>query len=465
MALAFETVYGTPPGAGYTQMPFITSSLAAEQPLLASELLGYGRDPRAPLLDAITTDGDVEVPIDAVGFGFWLKAAFGAPTTAGTIAATGAITFSAQPAVNATVTINGTAFTFVASGATGNQVNIGANLAATMTALAVALNASVVAGVALATYTGTATALTLVYDVLGSAGNSFTLAASTTPASNGSRINTFISGLNAALDMLPDWAVGEGGIQIGTLDPVTLGRVDNPFSGAATAAGAAAADAFTAAMGRTYLETPDLGLGTMASDARDRAAAYDEAAGMLTDAATRPMTSWQALQSAMAAAGTDGTAALDAATAASDGTTEALDDAGRAAGSAGSAGKAAGGGEAAGVMGEMCEVCERAINSILHKLRDTETPVHRVSDHEHVPHRRLSRGIHRLPSQGHTDQAVAQGGRCHRPVCLENTARRAGSHVPSRQRWPNLFMVRPAAVRPSGRRLQLPLRGRPLHSG
>ena len=73
MALAFETVYGTPPGTGFTQMPFITSSLAAEQPLLASELLGYGRDPRAPLLDAITTDGDVEVPIDAVGFGFWLR--------------------------------------------------------------------------------------------------------------------------------------------------------------------------------------------------------------------------------------------------------------------------------------------------------------------------------------------------------------------------------------------------------
>jgi integrase len=41
MALAFETVYGTPPGSGFTQMPFITSSIAAEQPLLASELLGY----------------------------------------------------------------------------------------------------------------------------------------------------------------------------------------------------------------------------------------------------------------------------------------------------------------------------------------------------------------------------------------------------------------------------------------
>ena len=155
------------------------------------------------------------------------------------------------------------------------------------------------------------------------------------------RINTFISGLNAALDMLPDWATGEGGIQIGTLDPVTLGRVDNPFAGAATAAGAAAADAFKAAMGKTYLETPDLGLGTMASDARDRAAAYDEAAGMLTDAATRPLASWQTLQDAMTKAGTDGTAALDAATTAADGTTDALNDAGRAAGGAGASGKSA----------------------------------------------------------------------------------------------------------------------------
>lgn len=43
------------------------------------------------------------------------------------------------------------------------------------------------------------------------------------------RINTFVSGLNAALDMLPDWATGKGGIQIGSLDLVTLRRVGNPF--------------------------------------------------------------------------------------------------------------------------------------------------------------------------------------------------------------------------------------------
>ncbi|WP_282602421.1 phage tail tube protein [Paracoccus sp. PARArs4] len=84
MSLAFETVYGTPPAGGYTKMPFASTTLGAEQPLLNSELLGYGRDPLAPIKDAVTADGDVVVPIDAEAFGFWLKAAFGDPVTTGT---------------------------------------------------------------------------------------------------------------------------------------------------------------------------------------------------------------------------------------------------------------------------------------------------------------------------------------------------------------------------------------------
>jgi hypothetical protein len=83
MALAFETTYGTPPASGFTQMPFASTSLGAEQPLLNSELLGYGRDPLAPIKDAVTADGDVVVPLDAEAFGFWLKAAFGEPVTTG----------------------------------------------------------------------------------------------------------------------------------------------------------------------------------------------------------------------------------------------------------------------------------------------------------------------------------------------------------------------------------------------
>ena len=83
MALAFETTYGTPPVSSFTKMPFASTSLGAEQPLQTSELLGYGRDPQAPIKDAVTADGDVVIPIDAEAFGFWLKAAFGAPTTTG----------------------------------------------------------------------------------------------------------------------------------------------------------------------------------------------------------------------------------------------------------------------------------------------------------------------------------------------------------------------------------------------
>lgn len=84
LALAFETVYGTPPASGYLRMPLASTSLGAQQELLASELLGYGRDPLAPVLDALTADGDVVVPIDAQAFGYWLKGAFGGPATTGT---------------------------------------------------------------------------------------------------------------------------------------------------------------------------------------------------------------------------------------------------------------------------------------------------------------------------------------------------------------------------------------------
>jgi len=84
MALAFETTYGTAPVGGYFRIPFASSSLGAEQPLLNSELLGYGRDPLPPVKDAVTADGDISVPIDAEAWGMWLKAAFGDPATTGT---------------------------------------------------------------------------------------------------------------------------------------------------------------------------------------------------------------------------------------------------------------------------------------------------------------------------------------------------------------------------------------------
>lgn len=88
MALAYETVYGTPPTTGFRLMPFARTTLGSEQPLLTSELLGYGRDPLAPIKDAVTADGEVVVPIDVEAFGYWLKAAFGQPATTGTTSKT-----------------------------------------------------------------------------------------------------------------------------------------------------------------------------------------------------------------------------------------------------------------------------------------------------------------------------------------------------------------------------------------
>ena len=84
MALAFETTYGTAPTTGFRVVPFASTTLGSEQPLITSELLGQGRDPLAPIKDAVTADGDVVVPLDVENFGLWLKAAFGAPTTTGT---------------------------------------------------------------------------------------------------------------------------------------------------------------------------------------------------------------------------------------------------------------------------------------------------------------------------------------------------------------------------------------------
>jgi hypothetical protein len=162
------------------------------------------------------------------------------------------------------------------------------------------------------------------------------------------RINTFITGLNAALALLPEWATGEGGVRIGALDPVDLARIGNPFEGAATAAGAAAADAFSAALSRSYLEPPDLGLGAMAEDARGRADGYREAAGMLADAAGRPLASWQALRDAVTGTGSEAESALADAASSADALAAGLNDTAAAAGGAGGAARNAGAATTAG---------------------------------------------------------------------------------------------------------------------
>jgi hypothetical protein len=61
---------------------------------------------------------------------------------AGSVKATGLVTFTGAPVANETVTIANVVFTAKASGATGNQFNIGGSITLTAAALAAAVNAS-----------------------------------------------------------------------------------------------------------------------------------------------------------------------------------------------------------------------------------------------------------------------------------------------------------------------------------
>jgi lambda family phage tail tape measure protein len=93
-------------------------------------------------------------------------------------------------------------------------------------------------------------------------------------------------------------------------------------------------------MGKTYVDTPDLFAG-MAEAAKTRAAGYSEAAGILSEAASRPMTAWEALKSAISGAGDEGQTALNDAVDAAGALSDGFDAAGRSAGGAGGAAKKA----------------------------------------------------------------------------------------------------------------------------
>ncbi len=196
-----ESTYGVKPTGNWEKFAFSSSDLSSEQNLLSSELLGQGREPRAPFRDVINDTGNFVVPVEARDFGRWLQLLLGNPTSAG-VAASGDITFTANPSASHTITINGVVWTFVASGATGTQTNIGANLNATLTQLATDLNASVNASITPATYSNSGgTKLSVVYDTVGAAGNAFTIAsgnangvASGATLSGGGYNHTFVSG-------------------------------------------------------------------------------------------------------------------------------------------------------------------------------------------------------------------------------------------------------------------------------
>lgn len=212
-----ESVYGTPPGGNYEKMSFFSSSIGAEQPLISDPLLGLGREPRAPFRDVMKAEGDLQIPVEPRDFGRWLQFLMGASTDAG-VQATGQITFTANPSAGHTITLNGVTWTFVASGASGNQTNIGGSLTATLTQLATDLNASVNSSITPATYSNVGgTKLNISYDTAGAAGNAYTLASgnangvvSGATLSGGGYTHTFISGVAA----LPSFTAEVGHLNV-----------------------------------------------------------------------------------------------------------------------------------------------------------------------------------------------------------------------------------------------------------
>lgn len=186
MALAFETNYGTPPGSGFFKVPFVSSQLGDEQGLIASDLLGQGRDPAAPALDVINNKGDIVVPVDLRNFGWWLKLMFGAPTTTQGVAASGTFLFSDIPADDATITVGTSDWTFKASGATGDESNKASTLRDTLAAAVKGLNASATSDFAACRFKLNVDGDTILvtYKTLGTSGNTVAITAGSSPASN-----------------------------------------------------------------------------------------------------------------------------------------------------------------------------------------------------------------------------------------------------------------------------------------
>jgi hypothetical protein len=88
--------------------------------------------------------------------------------------AIGTIKFTTNPAAGATITLSGTAWTFVSTLPTGNQLPIGSTLAVTLTEALPVLRASTDANTKLFTYAASATVLGLTAAIGGSGGNALT---------------------------------------------------------------------------------------------------------------------------------------------------------------------------------------------------------------------------------------------------------------------------------------------------
>lgn len=95
-------------------------------------------------------------------------------------AATGSVTFTTNVVANDTLTLNGTLITFVSGAPSGSQVQVGTDANTSAANLQAFLNASVDVNILTANYSTAGGVTTITYKTIGTAGNSYTVAKSST---------------------------------------------------------------------------------------------------------------------------------------------------------------------------------------------------------------------------------------------------------------------------------------------
>lgn len=116
----------------------------------------------------------------------------------GAVAPSGSISFTANPVAASTITLGGTAVTFVSTITTGVQCLIGASLQASLAALALVLNASSDTNLSKCVYSATTTQLVITSRTAGTTNNSFTLATTVSGATvSGSTLSGGVNQGNA----------------------------------------------------------------------------------------------------------------------------------------------------------------------------------------------------------------------------------------------------------------------------
>lgn len=179
----FESTWGVRSTDNYlTFRGYSFTGFAGQQPLATEPLLGAGREPSAPYLQPFDVSPSIVAPIDQRLLPYHLRSLLGPSQAAVQVGARGYIEFLAQPTAAQYITINGQNWTFRASGATGEETNIGASLQATIDALVTGLNASVDAEISPMTYSRLGNRLVIQHDTADTSGNSVAISAGTTTA-------------------------------------------------------------------------------------------------------------------------------------------------------------------------------------------------------------------------------------------------------------------------------------------